>query len=95
MDVGPFLADTDSRRHTECSSLRQLEIKAKAIRHMLSKKKNIEEAYRQCCGSGAFVTAGAGMGKNIQDHISESTETTFWVKNLKYLNSVMRIREYF
>jgi hypothetical protein len=46
-------------------------------------------------GSGAFLTPGSGMGNknkepdrgsggsvmNIPDHISESLETVFWVKN--------------
>jgi hypothetical protein len=30
-------------------------------------------------GSGAFKTTGSGM--NIPDHISESLETIFWIKN--------------
>ncbi len=38
-------------------------------------------------GSGAFLTPGSGMGKN-QDpdpgHVSESLETIFWVKILKF-----------
>jgi hypothetical protein len=48
-------------------------------------------------GSGAFLSLdpGSGMGKktksgsgmNIPDHISESLETIFWVKN-----TLMRIR---
>jgi hypothetical protein len=49
-------------------------------------------------GSGALLTPGSGMGKksrsgsgmNILDHISESLETMFWVKN--YIISLMRIR---
>jgi hypothetical protein len=44
-------------------------------------------------GSEAFLTPGSGMGKksrsgsgmNIPDHISESLETTFWVKNTSIL----------
>jgi hypothetical protein len=48
VDVGPFLADTDSRRHRECSSLRQFENKAKAISHMLCKK-----SYKRRIGSVA------------------------------------------
>jgi hypothetical protein len=40
-------------------------------------------------GSGAFLTPGSGMGKksrsrseiNIPEHISESLEASFWVKN--------------
>jgi hypothetical protein len=43
---------------------------------------------KQCCGYGAFLTPGSGMGKksrsgsgmNIPDHISESLETIFLVK---------------
>ncbi len=53
-------------------------------------------------GSGAFLIPGSGMGKtlgsgsgigsgmNEPDHISESLETIF---GLKYLNSLMRIRD--
>jgi hypothetical protein len=43
-------------------------------------------------GSGAFLTPGSGMGKksgsgmNNPDHISESLETIFWVKILKFFN---------
>jgi uncharacterized protein (DUF736 family) len=33
-----------------------------------------------------------GSGMNIPDHISESLETIFWVKNKNTLNSFMRIR---
>jgi hypothetical protein len=33
-----------------------------------------------------------GSRMNIQDHFSESLETVFWVKNLKYLNSLNRTR---
>jgi hypothetical protein len=33
-------------------------------------------------GSGEFWTQGSGTGKNKDpDHISESLETIFWVKN--------------
>jgi hypothetical protein len=38
-------------------------------------------------GSATFLTPGSGMGKknqdplNIPDHISDSLETIFWVKN--------------
>ncbi len=43
-------------------------------------------------GSGAFLTPGSGMGRksgsrsgmNNPDHISESLETIFWVKILKF-----------
>jgi hypothetical protein len=49
-------------------------------------------------GSGAFLTPGSGTGKfgsgsrmNNMDHISESLEKNFW--GLKYLNSLMRIRD--
>ncbi len=43
-------------------------------------------------GSGAFLTPGSGIGKksgsgygmNNPDHISESLETIFWVKILKF-----------
>jgi hypothetical protein len=43
----------------------------------------------------AFLTPGFGMGKksrsgsgmNIPDHISESLETIFWLKILKFLNA--------
>ncbi len=31
-------------------------------------------------GSGAFLTPGSGM--NILNHISESLETIFWIKNI-------------
>ncbi len=52
----------------------------------------------QCCGSGsggAFLTPGSGMGKktrfgsgmNILDHISQSLETIFWVKILKFFDA--------
>jgi hypothetical protein len=57
----------------------------------------------QCCGSGirCLFYPGSGMGKesgsgirmNNPDHISESLETISWVKNLKYFNSLMRIRD--
>jgi hypothetical protein len=55
-------------------------------------------------GSGAILTHGSGMAKNqdldpesgsglnIPDHISESLETIFWVKILKFLTR-KRIRE--
>jgi hypothetical protein len=51
---------------------------------------------KQCCGSGSGIRflfdPGSGMGKksrsaselNIPDHISESLETIFWVKILKF-----------
>jgi hypothetical protein len=39
-------------------------------------------------GSCTFLTPGSGM--KIPDHISESLETIFWVKNT-YLYSLMRI----
>jgi hypothetical protein len=50
-------------------------------------------------GSGAFLTPGSGIGKksgsgsgmNNQDRISWSLETHFF--GLKYLNSLMRIRD--
>ncbi len=50
-------------------------------------------------GSGAFFTPGSGMGKksgsgsgmNKPNHISESLEIIFL--GLKYLNSLMRIRD--
>ncbi len=47
-------------------------------------------------GSGAFFTPGSGMGKqksrsgsgiNILDHISEISETIFWVKMLKFYDA--------
>ncbi len=46
-------------------------------------------------GSGAFLTPGSGMSKksgfgsgmNNPDHISESLETIFWVKILKFFNA--------
>jgi hypothetical protein len=46
-------------------------------------------------GSGAFLTPGSGMGiksgsgsgMNNPDHISESLETIFWVKILKFLDA--------
>jgi hypothetical protein len=46
-------------------------------------------------GSGAFLTPGSGMGKNSGsgsgmnnlDHISESLETIFWFKILKFLDT--------
>ncbi len=50
-------------------------------------------------GSGAFLTPGSGMGKNedpqpgsgsgmnIPDHISESLETIFGVKILKFFDA--------
>ena len=49
-------------------------------------------------GSGAFLTLGSGMSKksgsgsemNNQDHISESLDHFY---GLKYLNSLMRIRD--
>jgi hypothetical protein len=46
-------------------------------------------------GSGAFMTPGSGIGKksespgsgiNNPDHISESLETIFWVKILKFFD---------
>jgi hypothetical protein len=50
-------------------------------------------------GSTAFLTPGSGMGKNSgsgsgmnnPDHISECLETILF--GLKYLNSLMRIRD--
>ncbi len=36
-------------------------------------------------GSGAFLTPGSG--KNNPDHISESLETIFWVKLLKFFDA--------
>jgi hypothetical protein len=44
-------------------------------------------------GSGAFLTLGSGMvkesssgsGMYIPDHISESLETSFWIKNILIL----------
>jgi hypothetical protein len=45
--------------------------------------------------SGILIRDGknpkSGFGMNIADHISESFETIFGVKN-RYLNSLMRIR---
>ncbi len=46
-------------------------------------------------GSGAFLTPGSGMGKksrsgsgmDIPDQISESLETIFWVKILKFVDA--------
>ncbi len=53
-------------------------------------------------GSGAFLTPGSGMrgwvknqnpepgsgsGMNIPDHISESAETIFWFKILKFFDA--------
>ncbi len=46
-------------------------------------------------GSSAFLTPGSGMGKksgsgsgmNNPDHISESLETIFWVKVLKFFDA--------
>ncbi len=55
--------------------------------------------FEQCCGSGsgAFLTPGSrmnknqdpgsGSGMNILDHISESLETIFWVKMLKFFDA--------
>jgi hypothetical protein len=45
--------------------------------------------------SGAFLTPGSGMGiklgsesgMNNSDHISESLETIFWVKKLKFFDA--------
>jgi hypothetical protein len=48
----------------------------------------------QCFESGSGMGKKIkipGSGMNIPDHISESLETLFWVKNT-YLNSFMRIR---
>jgi hypothetical protein len=50
---------------------------------------------QQCCVSGAFLTLGSGMGKksrygsgmNNPDHISESLETIFCVKILKFFDA--------
>ncbi len=53
----------------------------------------------QCCGSGAFLTPGSGMGKKSifgirdEDHISESLETIFWVRNTLHFLMQIRIRE--
>ncbi len=47
-------------------------------------------------GSGTFLTLwirGSGSGINNPDHISESLETIFSVKQLKILKSLMRIRD--
>jgi hypothetical protein len=47
----------------------------------------------QCCRSGTFLTPGSGMGKksgsgmNNPDHVSESLETIFWVKILKFFDA--------
>jgi hypothetical protein len=47
-------------------------------------------------GYGAFMTPGSGIGKklgspgsgiNNLDHISESLETIFWVKILKFFDA--------
>ncbi len=48
-------------------------------------------------GSGAFLTPGSGIGKTkksssgsgmlIPDHISESLETIFWLKILKFFDT--------
>jgi hypothetical protein len=44
-------------------------------------------------GFGAFLTPGSGMGKKFRnrddnpDHISESLETIFWVKILKFFDA--------
>jgi hypothetical protein len=46
-------------------------------------------------GSGTFLTPGSGMGKksrsgsgmDIQDHISESLKTIFWVKILNFFDA--------
>jgi hypothetical protein len=46
-------------------------------------------------GSGAFFTPGSGMGKKSgsgpsmdnPNHISESIETIFWVKTLKFFDA--------
>ncbi len=50
--------------------------------------------FHQFCGSesgsGAFLAPGAGSAMNNPNHISESLDTTF---GLKYLNSLMRIRD--
>jgi hypothetical protein len=52
--------------------------------------------YKQCCGSGAFLTPGfvirngksrSGSGTNIPDHISKSLERIFWVKILKLFDA--------
>jgi hypothetical protein len=43
-------------------------------------------------GSARGKKSRSGSGMNISDHISESAETIFWVKNLKFLN---RIRSLF
>jgi hypothetical protein len=67
----------------------------------------IEYSSMLCCGSGSRILclfdpwirdpefgmgkkSGSGSGKNDPDHISESLETIF---GLKYLNSLMRIRD--
>ncbi len=46
-------------------------------------------------GYGAFLTPGSGMGiklgsesgMNNSDHTSESLETTFWIKILKFFDA--------
>ncbi len=60
----------------------------------------LSDAWIRDPGSGAFLTPGSGMGKNSgsgsgirigmnnPDHISESLETIFWVKILKFFDLV-------
>ncbi len=52
--------------------------------------------FKQCCGSGAILTPGSGMGTKSRsrdehpgssDHISESLETIFSVKILKFYDA--------
>jgi hypothetical protein len=38
-------------------------------------------------GSGAFLTPGSGSGMRIPDQISQSLETIFWVKILKFVDA--------
>jgi hypothetical protein len=42
---------------------------------------------------GSGKKSRPGSEKNNPDHISDSLETIFWVKNVKYLNSLMLIRD--
>jgi hypothetical protein len=37
--------------------------------------------------SNAFLTPGSGSGMNNPDHISQSLETIFWVKILKFFDA--------
>ncbi len=67
-----------------------------------SQSRRIQEIGEHCLslsvaglGSGAFFTPGSGMGKksgsgsgmNNPEHISESLETIFWVKILKFFDA--------